>query len=85
MNSKAASLSHIVADSVPLQRHQLQIEILGHFDGRLDPLYGDFDLAGRRFVVFRSRTNTDDRLHPTPEWNNIVPEELYPLGLDLQD
>ena len=61
------------------------------FDGRRGrwqpverPLYADFDLAGKRFSIFRSRTNIT-REHDLPAWNNIDPDKLDPHGPDVPD
>ena len=50
---------------------------LGHSHGTrgwqpaAKPLYARFNLAGRKFAVFKSRSNIRPELHDTPEWNNI--------------
>jgi hypothetical protein len=49
------------------------------------PLYAGFNLAGRKFAVFKSRTNIRPELHDTPEWNNIPAEGLIPLGPEIPD
>jgi hypothetical protein len=49
------------------------------------PLYAGFNLAGRRFAVFKRRNNIRPELHDTPEWNNIPADELVPLGSDIPD
>lgn len=49
------------------------------------PLYARFDLAGRKFAVFKSRSNIRPELHDTPEWNHIPADELIPLGPEIPD
>ncbi len=49
------------------------------------PLYSRFHLAGRKFAVFKNRTNLRPELHDTPEWDHIPADELIPLGPDIPD
>ncbi len=41
-------------------------------------------VAGR-VSMLRSRTNFDPALHTGPAWNNILPEDLLPIGVEVQD
>lgn len=43
---------------------------------------GEFDgfVPEGEFFVTRSRSNADPAVHDTPEWDNILPDDLAPLG-----
>ena len=46
------------------------------------PLYARFNLAGRKFAVFKSRSNIRPELHDTPEWNNIPADKREHCTMD---
>jgi hypothetical protein len=41
--------------------------------------------AAPRFGVLRSRTNFDPAQHTGPAWDNILADDLLPLGIDVPD